>query len=278
MHLIDTHAHIHFDNYKLDADEVLKDARKSGVEGVIAVSCDLQTSYKSIEFAKSRDGVWSAVGIHPHEAQEFNSSPDNLQKLCKLASEEKDSGKLVAIGECGLDYYYQHSPKNEQLRLLEAHLKLAQEVNLPMIFHVRDAHDDFWPVFDKYKGIRGVMHSFSATKHELEQALARGLYIGLNGIMTFTRDDDQLEMAKLVPKERLVLETDAPYLTPKPYRGSICKPEHVRTTAEFLAHLRGEKYSELAAYTNYNARQLFNLKRTYDTTKLPSTRNDRRNT
>lgn len=259
MQLIDTHAHIHFDNYKLDADEVLQDAQNAGVSDVIAVSCDLATSYKSIEFAASRENVWSAAGVHPHEAQEFVANSDNLQKLCKLVKENVGGSKLVAIGECGLDYYYEHSPKEDQIKLLEQHLQLATETNLPVIFHVRDAHEDFWPIFDNFSGVKGVLHSFSATKRELKEALQRDLYVGLNGIMTFTRDAGQLEAAKMVPKEKLMLETDAPYLTPAPFRGNICKPEHVKATAEFLANLRGEEVSELAAYTTRNARQLFSF-------------------
>ncbi len=259
MQLIDTHAHIHFDNYKLDADEVLRDAAKVGVSGVIAVSCDLPTSYKSIEFANQRQNVWAAVGVHPHEATEFLANSDNLQSFCKLVKDNEASDKLVAIGECGLDYYYEHSPKQAQITLLEQHLQLAQDTNLPVIFHVRDAHEDFWPVFDNFSGIKGALHSFSATKHELGQALQRNLYIGLNGIMTFTREKSQLEAARLVPKDKLILETDAPYLTPSPFRGKICKPEHVRITAEFLANLREEEVEQLAAYTSENARQLFSL-------------------
>jgi len=256
MQLIDTHAHVHFDNYKLDADEVLKEAKNASITDILAVSCDIPTSQKSLEFAEARENVWAAVGVHPHEAEKFwqEKQEDNLRKLALNSSK-----KLVAIGECGLDYYYQHSPKAAQAKLLELHLQLAQERSLPVIFHVRDAHEDFWPIFDNFSGIRGVMHSFSATQKELEAALKRDLYVGLNGIMTFTRDAGQLEAAKLVPKEKLVLETDAPYLTPAPFRGNICKPEHVKVTAEFLANLREEEVEELAAYTTRNARQLFSL-------------------
>jgi TatD DNase family protein len=133
------------------------------------------------------------------------------------------------------------------------------EHQLPLIFHIREAFDDFWPIFDSYSGLRGVVHSFSSNRTVLEQILSRGLHIGLNGIITFTKDNEQLAAAQAVPLEKLVLETDAPFLTPTPYRGTICEPRHVRTTAEFLSRLRNEDLTELARTTTGNARQLFNL-------------------
>src|ERR1044071_3598010 len=125
-----------------------------------------------------------------------------------------------------------------------------------MIFHVRDAFDDFWSVFDNYRGIRGVIHSFTATETELGQVIERGLYVGLNGIMTFTKNEAQLTAAKAVPLDRLVLETDAPFLAPVPFRGKVCEPAHIRVTAEFLAELRGESLDDLAFATSRNAQDL----------------------
>ncbi len=251
--LVDTHAHIHFDDYGLDPDEVLESAKKAGVGGVILVGTDVETSKQGVEFARSRSSIWAAVGVHPHYAKDFTE--DKLRQIRNLATNEK----AVAIGECGLDYHYENSLRQAQKDMLEHHLQLASEFGLPVIFHVRDAHDDFWPILDNFDGIRGVMHSFSATEKELNQALKRGLYIGLNGIMTFTKDEAQLSAAKMVPADKLVLETDAPYLTPKPFRGKICKPEHVSLTAEFLAVLRKEQLEDLARQSTQNAKQLFGL-------------------
>src|SRR5690606_9318752 len=135
----------------------------------------------------------------------------------------------------------------------------AAEHDLPLIFHVREAFKDFWSIFDDFRGLRGVVHSFTSDKRDLEQILSRGLYVGLNGIMTFTKRTEQLEAAKSVPLDKLVLETDAPFLTPTPFRGKICEPKHVRTVGEFLADLRGEKLEDLAAATTANARKLFKL-------------------
>jgi TatD DNase family protein len=167
--------------------------------------------------------------------------------------------KVVAIGECGLDYFYNHSPAEAQKELLHFQLALAQEYKLPVIFHVRDAFDDFWPIFDQYKGLKGVIHSFTADTAVLEQILARGLCIGINGIMTFTKNAAQLAAARAIPLDRLVLETDAPFLTPTPFRGTICEPKYVRVTAEFMSRLRNESLEDIATATTHNAAQLFKL-------------------
>ena len=177
----------------------------------------------------------------------------------RMGRQNPHPNKIVAIGECGLDYYYSHSPKAEQIELLHFQLGLAQKHDLPLIFHVREASDDFWPIFDQYKGVQGVIHSFSATRKDLDHILSRGLYVGLNGIMTFTKDTAQLEAAKAVPLTSLLLETDAPFLTPNPHRGTICEPKHIRVIAEFLAELRGEDLAEVASITTKNAQGLFKI-------------------
>jgi TatD DNase family protein len=258
IEFVDTHAHVHFDDYGLDADETLDSAHAKGVTRVIEVGCTLHDSKNGVKMAERRDGVWASVGIHPHEARDFLALTNGKQEFSELLHDAKRK-KIVAIGETGLDFYYNHSPKAQQIELLKFQLELAGKHDLPLIFHVRDAFDEFWPVFDRFPGLRGVVHSFTATKAELDKALARGLYIGLNGIMTFTKVPAQLEMAQAVPADRLVLETDAPYLTPKPFRGTICMPEHVIVTAKFLADLRGETLENFATQTTQNAIKLFNL-------------------
>ena len=256
--LFDTHAHIHFPDYELDADEVWQSAINEGITRMIAVGCRVKDSKLAVDFASKHDNVWAAVGVHPHEAREFLGEESSKRDLEALLSDVQGS-KIVAIGEIGLDYFYEHSNKDEQLELLEFQMSLAEKYGLPVIFHVRDAFNDFWPIFDRYNIKKGLIHSFTGVKSDVEQILGRGLYVGLNGIMTFTKHDDQLEAAKAVPLENLVLETDAPYLTPKPFRGKICKPEHVKLTAEFLAELRGEPFEQLARQTTVNARRFFNV-------------------
>ncbi|HET8709169.1 MAG TPA: TatD family hydrolase, partial [Candidatus Saccharimonadales bacterium] len=168
------------------------------------------------------------------------------------------SPKVVAVGETGLDYFYNHSPKEAQIEVLKFQIELALTHDLPLIFHVREAFSDFWPILKRYEGkVRGVLHSFTDSRENLEKALECGFYIGVNGIATFTKDPRQLEMYRAIPLENLLLETDAPFLTPVPHRGTICEPYHVSVTADFLSGLREEPLETIAAATTRNARQLF---------------------
>ncbi len=266
--LVDTHCHIQSIGNKRDdftakkwheggvddPDQVIKEAASAGVEQLICVGTDAADSEDAVSFVRARDNCYAAVGIHPHEA-----AGANALRLEPLIQKMQNSGKVVAIGEIGLDYHYEHSPREAQIKLFEQLLDLAAEHKLPVIFHVREAFDDFWPLLDNFKNIKGVVHSFSSDTTNLTKALDRGLYVGLNGIMTFTKDPAQLEAAKAAPSDRLLLETDAPYLAPKPFRGKVCKPEHVKNICEFLSVLRGENFDELARQTTANAGELFGL-------------------
>lgn len=267
MQLVDTHCHIHEaagdDDVAAkwhkagirDAVPLLAAAKTAGVTRVVCVGCTVADSNLAVDFAQRQPGAWASIGIHPHEAQRYLHEARSLEEFAALATRPK----VVAVGECGLDYFYNHSPKAAQERMLRFQIELALQHNLPMIFHVREAFDDFWPVFDSYPGIRGVVHSFTAGERELAHILERGLYVGLNGIMTFTKHVKQLDAAKAVPLKRLLLETDAPFLTPQPLRGTINEPKHVQEVAKFLAELRGETLADLTAATTTNARQLFGL-------------------
>lgn len=255
MELVDTHCHLQFVDYPLDPEQTLIDAKKDGVVAVIAVGCTLEDSKAAVDFASKHDNVWAAIGLHPHEAKYYVHNHKALQEFRELASKPK----VVAIGEIGLDFYYNHSDSVAQEKILRFQLEMAQEFDLPVIFHIREAFEVIWPIVDEYKGIRGVVHSFSSNTHDLEEILARGLYVGLNGIMTFTKEPVQLEAAKAVPIDKLLLETDAPYLTPAPFRGKMGESKYVRVTGEFLAQLRGESMETLANATTANAKKLFKL-------------------
>lgn len=259
LEFVDTHCHIQFPDYELDPLEAIESAKLVGVNRLLVVGCALPDSQLAVKFAGRHENIWASIGLHPHEASKYSHDHHALQKFRDLASKPK----VVAIGETGLDYYYNNSPREEQQKLLRFQLDIATEHNLPVIFHVRDAFEDFWPIFDGYssqnKPIRGVIHSFSSDIRDLEQILSRGLYVGLNGIMTFTKRQNQLDAAKSVPLDKLLLETDAPFLTPVPFRGKIGEPKYVRTTAEFLATLRGESLEEIASTTTANAIKLFSL-------------------
>jgi TatD DNase family protein len=252
MMFVDTHCHIHSADYSLSAEAVLETARAVGVGKLLCVGTNASDSARAVDFASHHDDCFATVGLHPHDARDHSTQFAAIRELATKP-------KVVAIGECGLDYYYEHTPRTEQRATFEQHLKLATEQNLALVFHVRDAFDDFWPLVDTFPHVRGVVHSFSATTTELNKALERGFYIGLNGIMTFTKDEMQLNAARAVPLEHLVLETDAPYLTPTPLRGKINETKHIVTIAKFLATLRNERLEDLAEATTRNAKELFGI-------------------
>jgi TatD DNase family protein len=272
VELTDTHCHIHeaafessgdspvhkrwLDAGKKDPGDMIEEASRIGVTRLLCVGTTLADSKLAIDVAGRHLSCWASIGMHPHEAKTHLEQRGALDSFASLATQPN----VVAVGECGLDYFYEHSPKEQQAELLKFQIELALTHNLPLIFHVREAFEDFWPIFDSYQGIRGVIHSFSASTKELDEILKRNLFVGLNGIMTFTKNPAQLEAAKAVPLSKLVLETDAPFLTPTPYRGTINQPKFVRVTAEFLAHLRGESLEQIAAATTQNSQQLFDLK------------------
>lgn len=253
MELVDTHCHLQFDKLAGDIDDVLQRAGTAGVKRMVCVGTTLADSQTAVNLASKLGNVWAATGVHPHDAKDFE------KKDTAILGQLLTKPKVVAVGEIGLDYFKTYSPIDDQQQALRLQIETGLPSGLPFIFHIREAWADFWPIFDSYKNLRGVVHSFSATAFELDQALSRGLYVGLNGIMTFTNDQQQLDAARQVPLDKLLLETDAPFLAPKAYRGQTCQPKHIKDIAEFLAELRGETISELSAATTKNAEDLFGL-------------------
>jgi TatD DNase family protein len=255
MEFVDTHCHPQFDAFSKDPGRVIKDAAAAGVTRLIMVGTTMEDSRKALDLATKHENTWAAVGVHPHAAREFLDFDDAGLQLRAILKRPK----VVAVGEVGLDLYRTYSTRQEQETVLRSQIDETLSSGLPYIFHVRDAWEIFWRVFDSYSALTGVVHSFSTTPKHLEEVLERGLYVGLNGIMTFTKDSRQLDAAKRVPQDRLLLETDAPFLAPKPFRGQTCEPKHVVNVAEFLADLRGESLGELAKATTKNAVNLFKL-------------------
>jgi TatD DNase family protein len=255
MEFVDTHCHLQFEGYDDNREAVYNQALSSKVTRMVCVGTTLADSHQAIDYAQAKDGVWATVGVHPHEAENFLNDPAKKSKLSSLLAQPK----VVAIGELGLDFYKNYSPKEVQEKAVRLQIEAGLLTDLPFVFHVRDAWSDFWRIFDEYPNLHGVVHSFSSGTKQLDAALSRGLYIGLNGIMTFTKDEAQLEAARQVPLDKLLLETDAPFLTPAAFRGQICEPRHVVATAEFLANLRHEPLDRLAKNSTNNALKLFNL-------------------
>jgi len=249
--LIDTHCHIHWADFPVPIDDVIGQSHENGVNQMICVGTTAADSKLAIDFAAQYDGMYATVGVHPHHAKNGLDGADALL--------EANRDKIVAMGEIGLDYFHNHSPREDQIKILRVQIKLALRYNLPIIFHVREAFDDFWPIFDEFTGIRGVLHSFTDTAENLQAGLDRGLYIGVNGYSTFIKDEDQKKMFAMIPIEKMVFETDAPFLTPVPFRGKVNIPAYVKNIAEYHGVARNVGFDEISSITTANARDLFNL-------------------
>ena len=246
--LVDTHCHIHELDYSIPVEDTFSHADESGVGSLICVGTSEISSRDAIAFSEKHSRSYASVGVHPHDTK------DGYAAIRELAG---SSAKVVAVGEIGLDYFYTHSPKELQIQALNDQLQIASDYNLPVIFHVREAFDDFWPIFDSFKGIRGVLHSFTDSSENLQKAIDRGLYIGVNGISTFTKDETQKATFDSIPLENLLFETDAPFLTPAPFRGKVNEPAFVKNIAEYHAKRRGIPVIEIANATTTNAQALF---------------------
>jgi TatD DNase family protein len=251
-YLVDTHCHIHDDQYGFDSQHTIDTARLAGVGQLICIGTTAENSQAAVTFANNYPGMFAAIGLHPHDA---SLGEDDLEVIARLVGEKS----VVAIGEFGLDYHYNNSSKPDQIRALEYQLSIAQSAKKPCVFHVRDAFDDFWPVLDNFPGTRGVIHSFTASVTEVENGIKRGLYFGVNGIATFMKAADQRAGVTNIPLSHLLLETDAPFLTPTPLRGTMNVPANVRLVAAYLAEMRGESLDSLIQATTINAHQLFSL-------------------
>lgn len=252
MNFTDTHCHIHEESY-LESEQALLRAHGAGVKRLICVGTDEKSSLQAVEFAARHDSVWASVGLHPHDALGGMAAIKELENLLKA----DEHGKIVAIGECGLDYFYDNSPREKQIPMLEAQLELAVKYDKPVIFHVREAFDDFWPIFDRFEGLRGVLHSFTDDTSNMERGTSKGLYVGVNGISTFTKDEKQKQMFASIPRDRVLLETDAPFLTPTPLRGRVNEPAFITHIAQNLANLQAINLEELSRATERNATKLF---------------------
>jgi len=253
--LIDTHCHIHDSEFYPDAQEdAYRQSRDAGVV-MLCVGTDVRSSRQALEFCRTHEGSHPIIGIHPHDAKYNN--PEAIRQLV-----EKNREYVVGIGEIGLDYYYDNSPREVQQQVLRAQLEIAREFGLPVSFHVRDGSngsvwDDFWPIVDEFPEMSGVLHSFTDTQFNLEKGLAHGFKIGVNGISTFTKDVTQQQMYRELPLKHILLETDAPFLTPAPFRGKMNIPAYVGRVAEHQAEQKGVSLDEVRRITTENARSIF---------------------
>lgn len=246
--LVDSHCHLH-DDFPIPVDEALEKSHKNGVDKIIVIGVSPADSEKACKFADEHNEVFWTFGYHP---EEFDGDRAKLEKDLEAAKTALKQPKLVGIGEIGLDYHFPPTDKEGQWFLLENMLQIAQDMKLPVSFHVRDAFEDFWPIFDNFKLPPSVLHSYTDSDENIQQALKRDLYFGVNGIATFAKISHP-------PVERILLETDAPYLTPKPFRGKINESAYIRNIAEWAAEYYNLSFDEVADITTKNAELIYKI-------------------
>lgn len=252
--LIDSHCHLEYDSFAAEGEAVFERARAAGVGACVTIGTKLSTFPKTLAVAESHENVWCSVGVHPHDAAVEPLT--DAAALVELARHPK----VVGIGECGLDYYYDHSPRAEQATNFLVHIDAAQETKLPLIIHTRDAEDDTIAMLEekmKKAPFTGVLHCFSGSAKLAEAGLAMGLYLSASGIITFKNSDALRDVFRKAPLDRLLVETDAPYLAPIPHRGKRNEPAFVAHTAAMLATLKGVDPEALAKATTENFFRLF---------------------
>lgn len=250
--IFDSHAHYDSEQFADDRKELLNALPQQGVCGIINCGTDIASSLATLELSDEFSFVYAACGIHPHEAE--GCKQGYLSVLKKLCMEEK----CVAVGEIGLDYHYDFSPRDAQMQVFEQQLVLAKELDLPVIVHDREAHEDTMMLLKRYRP-KGVVHCFSGSAEMAKEVVKLGMYIGLGGAVTFKNARKPLEVAAIVPDDRLLIETDCPYMTPVPHRGKRCDSSYIPYTAEKLAEVRGVTAENILDLTRKNANTLFGL-------------------
>ena len=256
--LIDSHCHLTFPDFDKDREEVIQRAREKGVAYFLSICTQLSEIESIHDFVKDRDDFSMSIGVHPHEATQTKESAPQWESILRAASVRP---KVVGLGETGLDFYYDNSDRSHQEELFRGHCVLAQETGLPLIIHTREAESDTIRILDMYPGVCGVFHCFSGSQWLAEKALERGFYLSFSGIVTFKKAEELREVAKLTPLDRMLVETDAPYLAPIPHRGQRNEPAFLPETAGVLAGLKNVEFEQLAQQTSQNFQTLFSCVR-----------------
>jgi len=254
--IIDSHCHLYDEKLKDIKQDILLNTLKNN-QICVCNADSVKTSCLCVELANKNKNIYATVGVHPHEANTFDNN--TIDKLTKLKQENK---KVVAIGEIGLDYYYNFSPRETQIEVLKKQIVLADKLSLPCVFHVREATEDFLNIVKEmaqYFNCSGVIHSFSGSWETAQILLNAGFYLGFNGIITFNNANKMLDIVKKVPLNKMLIETDSPYLTPVPFRGTPNRPEYVKLVAEKIASLKNIPVEEVINATTQNAINLFKL-------------------
>ena len=251
----DSHCHVDEEAFDEDREEVLSRMKANGVTRCAVIGSDMETSRRAAAFAAAHSGVVAAGGFHPHEASRFRES--NLDELREMYQK----GRIRAIGEIGLDFFYDHSPRDVQREVCIRQMELAWELKAPVAYHIRDAHQEMLEIMKGMKArlTGGIIHCFSGSAEIAKEYLKLGYYISFAGPLTFKKALRLQEAVKLVPKDRLLIETDSPYMAPEPVRGRRNEPANVRYVGLKMAELRGEKPEEVAAFTTENAMQVYGI-------------------
>lgn len=253
--LIDTHAHLDMREFNDDREDVIKRAQDAGVEYIITIGTTVESSRDAVLLAEKYDCIYAAIGIHPHDVK------DVLHPAYEILRHFAKHDKVVAYGEVGLDYYYEHSPRADQKQKFRDMLREARELDLPVIIHDRDAHEDTIRILSEEwsPDLGGVMHCFSGDTAMAHKVIEMGLSISIAGPVTFQKAESLREVVRQVPIEHILIETDAPYLAPHPLRGKRNEPAFVRHTAEAIARIKGLSFDDVARITSFNAMQLFSI-------------------
>lgn len=251
--IFDSHAHYDDERFKGDLEQVMEHIFSNGVVNVINVGCDIKSSQDSIKLTQKYNAFYASVGIHPHEAS--NASDGYLAQLKELSFDKK----VVAIGEIGLDYHYDFSPRDVQRRVFEEQLELAKLLNLPVIIHSRESTEDTMKLLCKHKPA-GVVHCFSGSAQTAAETVKLGMYIGFTGVVTFPNARKTLEAIAETPLDRILLETDCPYMAPVPHRGKRTTSDMIQYVAQVIANVKGMQAQEIIDIANVNTQTLFNLK------------------
>jgi len=255
-YLVDTHCHLDMRGYE-DLDDIIASAADQGVGGIITIGIDVQSSRHAVTIARRYKNVWATIGIHPHNAE--NTSPEHFNQLATLALDK--SNKVVGYGEIGLDYAKNYAPKERQIKEFVHQLHLAKDLKLPVIIHDRDAHEDTLQLLKQHGPFPdgGVMHCFSGDSALADQVIDLGFYISIPGIITFKKSATLQQVAREIPLEHIILETDGPFLAPVPYRGKTNRPEYLAFTAQKVADLKGISLDDVARITTENSKTLFKI-------------------
>ncbi|QSX04764.1 TatD family hydrolase [Sedimentibacter sp. zth1] len=253
--LIDSHAHLDDEKFDEDRDELINLLKQNGVELVLNPGCDVKTSERSIQLSEKYDMIYAAVGTHPEDADKMDEETLELYKKYAL------NKKVLAIGEIGLDYYYDNSPREYQRKWFREQVKLAKQLDMPYIVHDRDAHEDVFNIMkeEHYSGARGILHCYSGNIELAKEFIKMGFLISLGGPVTFKNSKVSKKVAFEIPLEHLLIETDSPYLAPEPFRGKRNQPALVKYVAEEIAKIKGVSYDEVVNKTNSNFKRLFKI-------------------